>query len=229
MFNHINKLHTPENIRKIDESTGRVYFDNHTWARYPSVTTYLQMLSGPGISAWRKRVGEEEANRISRESSNIGTQMHALIEGYLYNAHHFSYSVACSDEYYEALKLFLNIRPLLHNIDNIRALEIKLMSHKLEAGGMVDCIAEYNGTPAIIDFKSSKKPKEKRYLKNYFLQLAFYSLMLNDMHNVNIEQGVILMSCRSGKISEHIVDCTEYYPFVHKLIAKYKEKYPQPV
>jgi hypothetical protein len=50
---------------------------------FPSVTTVLGGTSDKsGLDAWKSRVGEEEANRISTMSMNRGTVMHRLIELY---------------------------------------------------------------------------------------------------------------------------------------------------
>jgi len=45
------------------QPTGRTYV-TPDGIRYPSITTVLGILSEASITAWRKRVGEEEANRV---------------------------------------------------------------------------------------------------------------------------------------------------------------------
>ena len=50
----------------------------------PSVTTVLDKTSDKtALIAWRKRVGEEEANRVSRESAGLGTKVHNAIEKHI--------------------------------------------------------------------------------------------------------------------------------------------------
>src|SRR6056300_757708 len=73
----------PVLTRKTTES-GRKYFtpEGNT---YPSITTVLSILSKDSIMAWRKRVGEEEANKISRQASTRGTAVHKLAEDYIDN------------------------------------------------------------------------------------------------------------------------------------------------
>ena len=57
--------------------------DNDIIGTFPSVTTILSATSDKsGLVKWRKRVGEEEANRISTLSMNRGTVMHRLVELY---------------------------------------------------------------------------------------------------------------------------------------------------
>ena len=64
---------------------GRFYIDlkgNHV----PSVTTVLNNISDKQsfIDQWRKRVGEEEADRITKQSTDIGSMVHEALEMYLY-------------------------------------------------------------------------------------------------------------------------------------------------
>ena len=52
---------------------------------YTSVTTVLSDYNKAAILEWRKRVGNEEANKISRLASSRGTRVHSLCENYLKN------------------------------------------------------------------------------------------------------------------------------------------------
>ena len=67
-----------------NEDGSRVYV-NASGVAYPSATTVLGVLSRDGIAAWRKRVGEEEADKISNQASTRGTKIHSLTESYLKN------------------------------------------------------------------------------------------------------------------------------------------------
>ena len=53
----------------------------------PSVTTVLSgtSQSKAGIDQWRQRVGDEEADRVIKQSTDIGTAVHEAIEKYLNN------------------------------------------------------------------------------------------------------------------------------------------------
>ena len=84
MFNHVDHgIELPKLTRKTTES-GRKYFTEDGNA-YPSITTVLSILSKQAIMEWRKRVGEEEANKISRQAAGRGTAVHKLAEDYLDN------------------------------------------------------------------------------------------------------------------------------------------------
>ena len=136
--------------------------------KYPSITTVLSILSQAGIQAWRKRVGEEEANRISHRASTRGTAVHAIVEDYLNNVENYK------DKY--ALNIIDNFLPLKGLLDTrigkIYAQEVALFSHHLGVAGRVDCVAEFDGKISIIDFKTSQKIKPRKYVENYFMQEA---------------------------------------------------------
>ena len=63
MFTHLKELEDFAQAKTVP-GVGRKYF-TETGASYPSVTTVLGVLSKASIMAWRKRVGSEEANKIS--------------------------------------------------------------------------------------------------------------------------------------------------------------------
>ena len=52
---------------------------------WPSVTTVIGHSKKKSIMEWRNRVGEEEANAISKRASTRGNKCHKLCELYLEN------------------------------------------------------------------------------------------------------------------------------------------------
>ena len=62
----------------------RVYV-NAAGVGYPSATTVLGILNKDSINKWRERVGEEEANRVSKQATTRGSKIHSLTEAYLKN------------------------------------------------------------------------------------------------------------------------------------------------
>lgn len=84
MFNHVEHGITLPKMTRKTLKTGRKYFTPEGNA-YPSITTVLGALSKDGIMKWRKRVGEEEANKISFQAASRGTSVHKLAEDYLDN------------------------------------------------------------------------------------------------------------------------------------------------
>ena len=64
---------------------GKRFYETPEGDRYPSVTTITGLLSREAIQAWRLRVGEEAANKITKAATTRGTKVHKLAELYLRN------------------------------------------------------------------------------------------------------------------------------------------------
>lgn len=156
----------------------------------PSITTVLSILSRAGIAAWRKRVGEEEANRISHRASSRGTKVHEIIEKYIDNDPNFK------DGYTpDIIESFLVMKPTLdERIGKVYAQEAPLYSTHLGVAGRVDCVAEFDGKLSIIDFKTSRKRKTPSMIKNYFMQESGYAIMWEERTGMPITQLVTIIS-----------------------------------
>lgn len=168
----------------------RVYV-NAAGVGYPSATTVLGVLNKDGIAKWRERVGEEEANRISKQASTRGTKIHALTEAYLKN----------EDVDFDGVKaslldqeMFNKFKTILDPIDNIHCQELALYSDYLRMAGRVDCIAEYNGVRAVIDFKTSNRAKKKEHISSYFMQATAYAIMYEERTGIPVPFIVILIA-----------------------------------
>ena len=143
---------------------------------------------------WRKRIGEAEANRITKRATSRGTATHTLIENHLLN----------KDVEFDKPSpkmLFLQAKETLKNINNIYALEESLYSEELGVAGTVDCIAEYNGELSIIDFKTAEKPKPRDWIENYFVQAAAYACMFFERTGIPVKKLVIIMTCENGEVT----------------------------
>ena len=163
---------------------------------------------------WRKRVGDAEANRITKRATTRGTATHELIEKHLLNE-----EVVLDNP--SSKILFLQSKKVLRNINNIYALEKSLYSSELGVAGTVDCIAEYNGELSIIDFKTAAKPKPRDWIENYFVQAAAYACMFYELTDIPVKKLVILMTCENGEVTVY----EEYDKMKYmKLLVKYIEK-----
>ena len=180
----------PKNLQDLKSETfpdGKRYYTLDDGTRLPSVTTVLGAVKKQSILEWRKRVGEEQANKISKVATTRGTNMHTLCERYLNNQ-------ALGEIMPDAKEMFLTIKPHLNKINNIHYQEQSLWSKKIEMAGRVDCIAEYEGELSVIDFKTSRKVKKKEWIEDYFWQTTAYALMYEELIGRTINNLVIIMA-----------------------------------
>jgi hypothetical protein len=157
--------------------------------KLPSITTVLSILSRDAIKAWRKRVGEEEANKISTRASRRGTNVHAMCEDYINNNLDLKKYLPSDRETFNSLKNILD-----DHLDNVYAQEVALWSDYLGVAGRVDCIAEWDGKIAVIDFKTSGKLKKKEWISNYFQQASAYAVMWEERTGIPINKIVIVIA-----------------------------------
>jgi len=169
IFNHVN-VNKFETLEQITREDGVRFYQTPSGNRYPSITTILSAQSKQGLLEWRKKVGEEQANKISKAAASRGTKLHTHVENYLNNIN------AIDEMSFIQKELFASILPELHKINNIHVQEQKLYSDYLRLAGTVDCIGEYEGKLAVIDFKTSSKLKKKEWISSYFMQCAAYAI-----------------------------------------------------
>lgn len=194
MFNHVD-IDLPALSRKTIDGVRYYNVEDHPMVSITSVTSHFNKEI---FVKWRKRVGDAEANRISKRATTRGTKTHELIETHLLNK-------GVEFEEPGPKMLFLQAKKVLGNIDNIYALEKSLFSRELGVAGTVDCIAEYtgeNGEPelAIIDFKTAEKPKPRDWIDNYFVQAVAYACMFYELTDIPVKKLVIIMTCANGEV-----------------------------
>lgn len=200
---------------------GKRIYQTPTGEGYPSVTTVLGILGKESLMAWRKRVGEEEANRISTQAARRGTAVHKLCEDYLDNDPDFSKKHMPSN-----IHMFNTMKPILDaNINNIWYQECFLYSDELQTAGQVDCIGEWNGELAVIDFKTSRKLKKEEWILNYYMQVAFYAKAFEDMTGVPIKKGVVFIGVDGNDPQTFEFNTADYLDHFAAVRETYKELY----
>lgn len=157
---------------------------------YPSITTVLSVLSEKSINAWKKRIGEEAANKISYRASTRGTAVHELIEKYVNNDPNYLAGYMPN-----IVGNFLTVKDILdERIGTVFGQELPLYSDHLGVAGRVDCVAEFDGKISIIDYKTSRKPKLRKYIENYFQQETAYAIMWEERTGIPITQLVTIIA-----------------------------------
>ena len=198
---------------------GKRFYVTPEGNKYPSVTTITSQYNKQSILEWRKRVGEEEANRISAKAAGRGTRVHTICENYLNNQDNY-----IQKQMPDAIVMFKTLQPLLDQyVNNIHALEVPLYSNHLKVAGRVDCIAEFDGKLSIVDFKTASKPKEDKWIQNYYMQCSAYAVMFEERTGIPVPRIVVMIA----------VDGEEAQIFVKKRddyigeFIKYREIYEE--
>ena len=211
MFNHV-ECDLPTLDRKTIDGVRYYTVNDRPMVSITSVTSHFNKHI---FVDWRKRIGDDEANRITKRATNRGTKVHNLIEKHLLNE-----DVELNNP--SSKMLFTQAKKTLQNINNIYALEKSLYSSELGVAGTVDCIAEYNGELSIIDFKTAAKPKPRDWIENYFVQAAAYACMFYELTDIPVKKLVILMTCENGEVTVY----EEYDKMKYmRLLVKYIEKF----
>ena len=197
MFNHVPAVLPPLERETVDGVRYYKVPDEDEFVKLVSITSVTSFWNREKFAKWRKKIGEDKANEITRKATSRGTDTHTLIEHYLLNEETLPEVQPISDFLYKIAK------PTLNNIDNIHALEGSLYSKQLGVAGTVDCIAEYDGELAVIDFKTSAAPKPRDWIDGYFVQAAAYACMYYELTGISVKKLVIIMTCENG-------DCVVY-------------------
>jgi hypothetical protein len=195
LFEHVKMKALPELGEETIEGVGRFY-TTPDGNRYPSVTTILSKTTDMSwLQQWRDRIGEAEADKILRQAGRRGTAVHALAEEYLknnskYKKGHMPANIAS----------FNSIKPYLDkHVTDIAGLEIPLYSDKLRVAGRVDCLCKWDGEWTILDFKTSRREKERDDIHNYFMQASCYSYMTYERLNLLPKKLIVLMTIDDGQ------------------------------
>jgi genome maintenance exonuclease 1 len=221
VFNHVGidlgyadlESHTGETKRTYATPSG---------VKYPSITTVLSILSEDSIKAWRKRVGEETANKISTRASLRGTKVHEAIEKFVNNQ---EWSQIVSEYTPDIIESLINVKEILsERIGNVYGQELPLYSDHLRVAGRVDCVAEFDGKNSIIDFKTSKKPKRRDWITNYFCQEAAYALMWEERTGMPITQLVTVVAVDGSEPQVFIEKRDDFVPLLRETIERYEKR-----
>jgi len=217
------KFYYPSSTRKIIDGK-RHYLVGEE--KLPSVTSILKACESEekkaSLNAWKARVGEAEATKITDNAASRGTLMHSVLEGYMLNKP----IVDLTPEGQQATKMAQQIvdQGLKDKLEELWAAECVLFYPEMYAGAC-DGVGIYEGKEAIIDFKQTNKPKRKEWIEDYFLQLAGYAIAHNQIYGTNIQFGIILMCSKDYYYQEFRVEGEEFRNYANKWWRKVDQYY----
>jgi ATP-dependent exoDNAse (exonuclease V) beta subunit len=213
-FVHHNYLGDIELDCKTTESIRLYKIPSGDWV--PSITSVTSFYNRQIFVKWRQRVGIEEANRITKKATARGTDFHQICQDYLENKE------LNMDDYQPATQfMFHHVKSELDKINNIHAIERTLYSEYLGLAGRVDCIAEYDGELAVIDFKTSTKIKPEEWIENYFVQEMFYAAAYYELTEIPIKKLITLMVTPEGEVK--VFDKRNKGDYIKLLVRYIKE------
>jgi genome maintenance exonuclease 1 len=213
-FIHHNYLGDLELEKKELNGIRLYHLPDDQWV--PSITSVTSFYNREIFIKWRKRVGLEEANRITKRATARGTDFHQVCQDYLENKE------LNWDNYQPLSKfMFYHAKPELDKINNIHAIERTLYSEYLGLAGRVDCIGEYDGELAVIDFKTSEKIKPEEWLENYFVQEMFYAAAYYELTKIPPVKLITIMVTPGGEVK--VFDKRNKDEYIKLLVRYIKE------
>ena len=213
------KYHT---LKQINQNGKRVY-ETPQGDKIPSVTTILSKTKDmTHLNEWKQRVGEEQAQRIVKEASGIGSAMHNNLEKFL-----------CGEERVPGTNLVHQqansmadqiIQNALVDVNEVWGIEQALYFPGLYSG-TTDLVGVYKNNPAIMDFKQTNKPKKKEWVEDYYLQLVAYAEAHNEVYGTSIREGHIFMCSRDLNYQQFDLEPSHYTYWLDKWLARVEQYY----
>ena len=194
----------PYNSIKRESIDGKRLYATPDGRKVPSVTTILSATKDmTHLHAWRKRVGEQEAQRIATESANIGTVMHKSLERHVLGQDRTPGSNLIQQKAHEMANVI--IEHGLKDVSEVWGSEINLYYPELYAG-TTDLVGVYRGAPAILDFKQSRKLKKAEWVDDYRLQLVAYAEAHNKLFDTKIRSGRMFICTQANEYQTFEID-----------------------
>lgn len=118
--------------------------------------------------------------------------------------------------------MFEAAKPYLDKIGLVHAIERSMYSEVLGIAGRVDCIAEYDGELAVIDFKTSTKIKKEEWIEQYFVQETAYACMYFELTGIPVKKLITIMVTPDGEVK--VFDKREKMYYI-KLLTNYIKQF----
>ena len=191
----INEKYPYKELKRTEVDGKRLY-QNPYGDPVPSVTTILSATQPAekrqALANWRKRVGKDEAQRVTTTAANRGTVMHNILEHWALGEYE-TYNPGNNMVHQQAKAMAQVVVDNIENdVEEIWGTEVNLCAANLYAG-TTDLVGIYKGKPTIMDFKQTNKPKKRQWIEDYFLQGAAYGIAHNEMFDSKIQNIAIFM------------------------------------
>ena len=217
------KYNYPKSIRAY--YNGQRLYDVNS-EKLPSVTTILNATKTEeqkaSLERWRQKVGTKEADHISRQSLNRGSEMHSFLELFLLGKLNLDLLGDNTLERKMADQIIENgLRDKLSEVWGVEA----TLYYPSQFAGACDLVGVYESKQTILDFKQGNKPRKDEWNEDYYLQLGAYSLAHNHVYGTNINQGVILLCTKDLMFQRFIIDSERLKDYQKKFLERVDQYY----
>lgn len=213
-----------QELKQVNDSvTRKRVYVTPSGDKLPSVTTILSSTKDmTHLNEWKKRVGEENARRITTEAAGIGTAMHANLERFLCGMER---QPGNNQVHVQANKMAdVIIENGLKHVNEVWAMEQSLYFPGLYSG-TTDLCGVFNGKPAIMDHKQTNRPKKEEWVEDYKMQLVAYAMAHNEVYGTDIKTGVVFMCSRDFQYQQFEVTEETFPKYRDMWLDKVEEYY----
>jgi len=147
----------------------------------PSVTEILGIINPKWKEFWWRKVGFAAADKISRESAELGRNVHEMIDTVISGRPRKEGTPQEENLFRVWLKWFIASKA------NVIAAELLVISKKKKYSGTLDAVISLNGKEYLTDWKISKADDKMRVL-----QLAGYAYAYKEQTGTQINDGLIV-------------------------------------
>lgn len=202
------------NLEQLNTEYGR-YYRLPSGEIYPSVTTVLSTVPHPELDAWRDAVGHEKADKIAAEAARRGTRLHTYCEDWL-KGKRPKLDAFDTQAFFGIEKHLKLITPY--------AIETRMYSKKLKSAGTLDCFGKYDGTLAIIDFKTTRREKFHGEYDTYWMQTACYAAMIYEHTGRAVNDLILIFQNTSGETTVEREKTKDWLPKYMEVRASFDDK-----
>lgn len=218
-----NKFNYPTSTRALYNGK-RLYDVNNE--KLPSVTTILEATKPQSeidsLNRWKQKVGERQAEIISRESRERGTSMHDYLEKFLLGKLNLELLGDNTLEKRMADEIIEN--GLRNKVDEIWGVE-SVVAYPGKYAGAADLFCVYEKYQTCVDFKNGNKLRSESWNDTYYLQLAAYSLAHNVVYGTNINQGVILFCTKDIVFQRFVIYGDKLKEYQNRFLERVEQYY----
>lgn len=167
----------------------------------PSVTENFDIVNIPNLLYWYGTKGWDACQKVMKESSKYGSQVHDAIERMLDGKDLLVTG--------HQRKMVLEVEKWVTQTKfNVLKKEVAVINEEDMYGGTFDVIGSFGDDPRLWvgDWKTSN-----RTAKSYGLQLAAYAVAHNKQYGTNIDDGFCFRMDKLLKPGKRWVEITEYH------------------